>query len=159
MPLSPTITPPLTGHPGPDWSLNLHLHGDSHAPRLCRVLVVSAVREYGLPRDLAFDGRLVATELMSNAVRHGRGPVAFRVAWYCLRARLRVTVWDAGPERVPVRPLSPAEDSEHGRGLMIIAAVAADWGQYGTPDGGKAVWAELAPEPNAPAQSHQSCQS
>lgn len=144
MALTPTL-PVTTSTPQPtDWSLNVHLPADHHAPRVCRYTTVNSVREYGLPHDLSDDAGLVAAELMANAVLHGRGPVSFRVAWYCVRCRLRVTVWDAGCRRAPVRPVEPSGDSERGRGLLIVAGLAADWGQYGTPDGGKAVWAELA---------------
>ncbi|MGP4110072.1 ATP-binding protein [Streptomyces sp. 4N509B] len=150
MPLTPTSptspAPPAVGAcPARDWSVNVHLPADLHAPRLCRASVVNAVREYGLARELAADGGLVASELMTNAVQHGCAPVSFRVAWYGGLARLRVTVWDAGAARVPVRPVVASPDGEHGRGLLIIARIAADWGQYGMPDGGKAVWAELVP--------------
>jgi anti-sigma regulatory factor (Ser/Thr protein kinase) len=127
-----------------DWEVSAHLHADAHAPRLCRRAVTGVVREYGVP-GVAEDGALVAGELMTNAVQHGLGPVAFRVAWYAVRARLRLTVWDEGKGRAPVRPREPGPDAEHGRGLLIVSALAADWGQYSTPSGGKAVWAELAP--------------
>lgn len=134
-----TIPPAI--HP-PDWELHVHLHGDDHAPRLCRRAVVGAVREYGVA-VLAGDGGLVASELMTNAVRHGRGRVSFRVAWCAKRERLRITVWDGGLSRAPVSPSRPPDDAESGRGLLLVAALAADWGQYSMPAGGKAIWAEL----------------
>ena len=125
-----------------DWEISLHLHPDSRAPRLCRASVVSAVRAYGLP-GLAEPAELVVSELVTNAVQHGRGPLAFRVAWFAVRARLRLTVWDDGPGLAPLRPSRPADDAPSGRGLLIVAAVAADWGQYPMPGSGKALWAEL----------------
>lgn len=144
--LTPTVTQP---HPA-DWALSVHLPTDAHAPRLCRHTVVDAVSAYDLPGlpSLADDGGLVATELMTNAWQHGRGPLSFRVAWYATRSRLRITVWDACGTRAPGARAFPelsADLDENGRGLLIVRSLAADWGQYGTPDGGKAMWAELEP--------------
>jgi anti-sigma regulatory factor (Ser/Thr protein kinase) len=132
-------------HPHPDvanWELSVHLPADAHAPRLCRRAVVDAVHEYGLAH-LTADSGLVASELMTNALQHGLGPLSFRVAWYSVRHRLRITVWDAGPGRAPAKPAPPPPDQESGRGLVIVAALAAEWAQYAMPGGGKALWAEL----------------
>ncbi len=134
-----------------DWAVSVHLPGDPQAPRLCRRAVVAAVREYGLAA-LEGDGELVAGELMANAVQHGREPLSFRVGWYAARGRLRITVWDAGAVRAPVRARRPADAAESGRGLLLVAAVAVEWGQYGMPDGGKALWAELLHMTDAPAR-------
>ena len=130
-----------------EWEVSVRLDPDLRAPRLCRVSAASAVRAYGLP-FLADHAGLLASELVTNAVRHGRGPLGFRVAWYPERERLRITVWDEGRDRVPVNPGPPGPDREDGRGLPIVAAIATDWGQYGTPGEGKALWAELAPLPD-----------
>jgi hypothetical protein len=129
-----------------NWEVSVQLHPDTHAPRLCRRAVGCALREYG-PVVLVESAGLVTSELVTNAVRHGRGPLALRFAWYAVRARLRVTVWDEGTGRAPVRPVRPPDDSERGRGLLIVAALSADWGQYSTPGDGKALWAELAAVP------------
>ncbi len=56
--------------------------------------------------------------------------------------RVRVEVMDASP-KMSFRPLSPVADGLPGRGLVIVAALADDWGVE--PRGvGKAVWFELA---------------
>ncbi|WP_344265830.1 ATP-binding protein [Streptomyces sodiiphilus] len=125
-----------------DWEVSLHLQSDAHAPRLCRRTAVHAVREYGLPY-LADAAALLTSELATNAVRHGKGPLAYRVAWYAGRGRLRLTVWDEGEGRAPVNPSPPPGLPECGRGLLIVAVIAEDWGQHSTPGGGKALWAEL----------------
>jgi hypothetical protein len=58
--------------------------------------------------------------------------------------RLRVTVADRS-ERLP-NPRAAGADSENGRGLLIVASVAAAWGTSLATAGGKEVWFELARE-------------
>jgi anti-sigma regulatory factor (Ser/Thr protein kinase) len=142
MTLTPTPTLPTPIHCSHDWEVTTHLPSDSHAPRLCRRSVVNALNEYEMS-GLADDSGLVATELMTNALQHGRGPLSFRLAWFAVRGRLRITVWDNGAGRAPTRAVAPPPDQENGRGLLIVAALTSDWGQYPTPCGGKALWAEL----------------
>ena len=57
---------------------------------------------------------------------------------------VRSQVIDQGGDDEPmVRSVrSPVE--EDGRGLMLIAACAKDWGVQDRPSGGRCVWAELA---------------
>ncbi|MEV6579102.1 ATP-binding protein [Streptomyces sp. NPDC051582] len=73
-----------------------------------------------------------------------RGPagreVWMRAEW--VDGRLRVEVLDASRE-LPVRR-EAAPDDEAGRGLAIVAALAADWGAHPRGCGiGKVVWFEL----------------
>lgn len=83
---------------------------------------------------------LVVSELVTNAVRHAEGPPVLVVE--AAPPRVRVEVRDQAPGARPTpRPATPEE--ENGRGLMIVAAVAADWGVEPAEDG-KAVWAEIA---------------
>jgi hypothetical protein len=52
-------------------------------------------------------------------------------------------VWDPSsnlPHLVGAGPLDV-----HGRGLVIVQALADDWGTCPAADGGKVVWAALAP--------------
>jgi anti-sigma regulatory factor (Ser/Thr protein kinase) len=83
--------------------------------------------------------QLLTTEVVTNAVVHGAGEVAFRAR--CTDHLLRVEVGDSGagtPE--PVEPDNPRRRG--GRGLSILEALAADWGIEAW-DGGKTVWFEL----------------
>jgi anti-sigma regulatory factor (Ser/Thr protein kinase) len=83
---------------------------------------------------------LLTTELVSNAFRHGEGEP--RMVIDLSDERVRVEVMDASP-KMSFRPLSPVADGLPGRGLVIVAALADDWGVE--PRGvGKAVWFELA---------------
>ncbi|WP_405820339.1 ATP-binding protein [Streptomyces sp. NBC_01390] len=89
------------------------------------------------------DIQLCVTELVGNVIRHvGEGtPVSVRVA--CVdTARVRVEVRDPDPRALPVL-LSAVGDSESGRGLALLGALAVRWGvEVGAL--GKTVWCELA---------------
>jgi len=106
----------------------------------------SAVRRWirqssrGLDRILREDTVLLATELVTNAVRHGRGEVAVRL-WPGPDV-VRVEVSDANPHRP--EPGGYDLDAEDGRGLLIVGALSSRWGTAPLPDGaGKTVWFEL----------------
>ncbi|MBK1785601.1 ATP-binding protein [Prauserella cavernicola] len=83
---------------------------------------------------------LIVTELVTNAVLHGDAPASLRL----LRAGelLRIEVGDSN--RTPPVLRDPAPDQQNGRGMLLISAMADDWGVSETPDG-KIVWAELRP--------------
>jgi anti-sigma regulatory factor (Ser/Thr protein kinase) len=81
----------------------------------------------------------VATELVTNAVRHAQGAVRLRL--HHTGGRLIVDVADTD-QRLP-RRFEPAPDEERHRGLFMVDAFSRRWGTRPTPDG-KVVWAELA---------------
>jgi two-component sensor histidine kinase len=92
--------------------------------------------------DSIQDVVLVASELVGNAVIHA--PASFD-------HELGVT-WDVEPDAVVVRVLdgsaelprqrSTTETETGGRGLTIVAAIAADWGVRRNKQG-KQVWARV----------------
>ena len=98
------------------------------------------------------DLELAVTELVTNGLVHADSKVEVRLREYA--DRLRVDVRDSDP-----RPPLPApvltsggtdDESEHGRGLLIVDALAASWGN--SPSGrGKSVWFELT-RPTASAE-------
>ncbi|WP_327315464.1 ATP-binding protein [Streptomyces sp. NBC_01235] len=96
--------------------------------------------------DLVEDAVLVVSELAANAVRHTRS--GWYRGWFLVvvgfnEDLVRIQVIDQGGDEEPmVRSVtSPVE--EGGRGLMLIAACAKDWGVKDRPAGGRCVWAEL----------------
>jgi anti-sigma regulatory factor (Ser/Thr protein kinase) len=100
-----------------------------------------------VPPALLADAVSVAAELVGNAIRHARplpGDVV-RVAWKVRHAAggaaVDIRVTDGGGHTEPlVRHFDP--DATDGRGLAIVAALAARWGVER--DGlGQTVWAEL----------------
>nr|WP_255310785.1 ATP-binding protein [Streptomyces viridosporus] len=89
---------------------------------------------------------LITAELSANAVRHGRVPgrdFHVRLAGEA-SGELRLEVSDTRGERRPaVAPLADP-DAESGRGLLLVTALADDWGVTDRRGGpGKTVWASL----------------
>jgi anti-sigma regulatory factor (Ser/Thr protein kinase) len=122
--------------------LQLGLSPVDSAAATARRLVDRAVAQWGLPalRDTA---RLVVTELVSNAVRHGT--VAATAAVEVTLARqadaVYVSVRDRS-RRLP-RPGGPVPATvEGGRGLLVVGIMSRAWGTTPTADG-KVVWASL----------------
>lgn len=84
---------------------------------------------------------VLVSELVTNAVVHGVGPV--RLVADFDGDRVRIEVHDREPHG-PRAHVSAATDlDEHGRGLQLVAMLADRWGSLGTADG-KVVWIELA---------------
>jgi anti-sigma regulatory factor (Ser/Thr protein kinase) len=87
---------------------------------------------------------LVVSELVTNAVVHARCGAGRQVALALVRGEgaVRVEVRDSG-RGVPVPRGAVPFTEESGRGLAVVAAVAADWGVREEVVG-KTVWALLA---------------
>ncbi|MFI2780328.1 ATP-binding protein [Streptomyces sp. ALB3] len=103
-----------------------------------------ALEGWGL-RACADDAALVAGELASNAVCHGRAAARnaghARLGLACQDGTLVCAVSDLSPE-VPV--LRPADEFlERGRGMRIIDALSSSWGWSRPTRRGKTVWAVI----------------
>ncbi|MFF8963522.1 ATP-binding protein [Streptomyces globisporus] len=111
----------------------------SESAAAARRLVRVALAVWGL-EDMADDGALIVSELVANAVQHARRE-SVRVIVECPAAScVRIGVVDFS--RVPPSRRGPDDESEHGRGLPLVAAVAKNWGTDPLP-WGKRVWAEI----------------
>ncbi|ATL31591.1 ATP-binding protein [Streptomyces formicae] len=115
--------------------------------RLARRLARYHLDGWGIPYDSepSNAAEVIVAELAANAVTHGRVPGRdFELRLTLHADTLRVEVSDTRAEsRPPREPERPAPDGESGRGLVIVAALAAEWGVTERPVG-KTVWAELA---------------
>ncbi|MFD3589455.1 SpoIIE family protein phosphatase [Streptomyces sp. NPDC058683] len=112
---------------------------------------VAAVRRFVCDRLATWDwtskndeAELLITELVTNALIHADSEVDIWVREQ--RDRIRVDVCDWDPRPPLPAPITFTEEcdseAEHGRGLLIVDAVASAWGK--TPRGrGKSVWFEL----------------
>ncbi|MFD9126422.1 SpoIIE family protein phosphatase [Kitasatospora sp. NPDC059571] len=88
--------------------------------------------------ELVDTTELLVSELVTNALRHGRGEIRLRL----LRDRTVVCeVWDDGYAQP--RQRRAQETDEGGRGLQLVSLLAERWGSRRTPKG-KIVWFELA---------------
>ena len=103
-----------------------------------RSQVRTAIRDWGVPVD-PDTAVLLTSELVTNAIIHEPGGTV-TLGIRCLRGRLRVDVYDTS-HSFPVVSVAPG-DAETGRGLMLVATLAAEWGFYRTP-AGKAVYFTL----------------
>ncbi|MGH3387451.1 MAG: ATP-binding protein [Actinomadura sp.] len=92
-------------------------------------------------RHLIPDGKLIASELVSNAITATPGGAI----WLLLaheRDAMWICVWDSSPVLPEKRACKP--HSESGRGLHIVAAIADDNGAFPVADPkGKITWARL----------------
>lgn len=87
---------------------------------------------------------LAATEVITNAVRHGsKGPAGIvTVAIELCGNDLRVNVTDSSTMLPMLRDVSPLE--EGGRGLRLLGALTESWGVHVEREGaGKTVWFTL----------------
>jgi DNA-binding NarL/FixJ family response regulator len=106
----------------------------SHARRFLR----HTLREWNLD-GLLDDAQIVVSELVTNAVTHTQSAPELRLSLN--GSTVRVEVRDDGTGTPEPQP--PTEDGEHGRGMHLVAALAAAWGMELPQDDGKVVWAEL----------------
>src|SRR5581483_12326037 len=77
--------------------------------------------------------RLVVSELVGNAIRHGRPPLA--VSCEEADGGLRVTVSDGSANKPELR--DAAATDEAGRGLFLVESLAESWGTDPGAGGGK----------------------
>ncbi|MET9891902.1 ATP-binding protein [Streptomyces sp. NPDC006465] len=124
------------------------LAGTEREVPLARHQVVDKVRTWGVPVDdeTADAIRLVASELITNAVVHGEGLVT--VALYHRPGSLVIDVSDGSP--LAPQMSCADDDDESGRGLALVGLLASRsaWEPSGR---GKRVWAEIELPKAAPA--------
>lgn len=103
-----------------------------------------ALREWGLD-EISDVTELCVSELVTNSVIHSKDPsstVTLNVTVDRERGRLRISVADRSTSAPQVR--EPMSDDEHGRGLLLVRALAAGWGVDHAPArNGKVVWCEI----------------
>lgn len=133
--------------PHADDVLHLEVPCDVHAPGVVRK-TLAAVHDGAWALD---DGLLVASELVTNAVRHSGCGGEHRLTVEVGRhdGNLMISVHDPGLSQDVAKTEEPdAASDAGGRGLRIVQQLSVRWGSE-RPDGYR-VWAELPVHPSAP---------
>ena len=113
---------------------------DLHAPSTARGLLADRCGSLGeVEQD---ELAVLASELVTNAVTHGRPDVTLHLVITSLL--VRVDVFDHGLPIAPCVPVAATTTQSTGRGLAIVDRLATRWGAN-PPAGprGKSVWFEL----------------
>jgi len=124
--------------PAPDSEAVLDLPQDLGSVRQARRFVKETLAQWDL-LGLVDDALLVVSELAANAITHADSDYRVRLA--STAQTLRIEVRDDGTGTPEPQPQSMT--SEHGRGLLMVAAIAASWGIERSEERRKLVWAEL----------------
>ncbi|MFD4502748.1 SpoIIE family protein phosphatase [Streptomyces sp. NPDC058457] len=100
-----------------------------------RKMACEQLEAWGLT-DTVFATELIVSELVTNAVRYGDGPIALRL----IRDASLICEVSDGSSTAPHLRRARVYD-EGGRGLLLVAQISERWGSRQTPTG-KTIWAE-----------------
>ncbi|NUK26646.1 ATP-binding protein [Streptomyces lunaelactis] len=141
--------------PVPTHRFTVRLSATRRGARLARRLATQQLDTWGWPydSDSSQTAALLVAELAANAITHGRVPGRdFRLGLTVTPpGTLRVEVSDARRDRgLPATAdLGSAPlDSDGGRGLLLVDALAADWGTGHSDPVLKTVWCSIALGPS-----------
>jgi anti-sigma regulatory factor (Ser/Thr protein kinase) len=124
--------------PTPDAERRFQLARDPASAGEARQLVHTLLLGSDASDNARESGQLVVSELVTNALQHGKGAIELRLK--LLGEFLRIEVVDQGRDQAPaVRQAQP--DESGGWGLRIVDQLAAQWGVF---EGTTHVWADVA---------------
>ncbi|MEJ8656992.1 SpoIIE family protein phosphatase [Streptomyces sp. MS1.AVA.4] len=121
---------------GPAQVTSWTLPSDDTTARRARNLVARQLAEWGL-EGLEDSTKLIVSELVTNAVRHGTGSIDLRLTRHQV-----LTVEVSDTDACSPRPRNAGTSDENGRGLFLVSQLSRRWGTRPIPGGGKVVWAE-----------------
>jgi len=122
-------------------SARLDLAHDATAPRLARRFLATVLGGWDVKDDIVDRSQLMVSELVSNAVLHGSGPVELRVTETDRKQGVyRVEVCNSGNGVPAMRRAEMHELS--GRGLQLVDSLARRWGAHNI-DGNTRVWFDV----------------
>lgn len=136
---------PATAGTGRRFRFELAAHPGS--PARARRLARTRLADWSVCADTCESAVLVVSELVTNAVVHtASSRVVCELADH--DGMVRIAVRDEGCGPGEPHPAQQRPDEEHGRGLLLVAALCRAWGaqEYGP---GLLVWAELDRGPTA----------
>jgi anti-sigma regulatory factor (Ser/Thr protein kinase) len=133
-PAAPAPAPapsPATGARAATWQFPaLPVHA-----RMARIWLEAWIADRGPGEEAAYRAAVAFSELVTNAVLHGAGPVTVRVLVEPHRVECEVA--DAACD-LPV-VYTAEDDDEHHRGLSLVEALTTSWQVRRCPEGGKSV--------------------
>ncbi|MET7727702.1 SpoIIE family protein phosphatase [Streptomyces mirabilis] len=122
---------------GPDQVVSWTLPNEPESAAVARRLVAGWLTDWDLD-DLTFSTELIASELVTNAVRYSTGPTELRLIYD------RTLICEVSDNSYAAPHLRHAEDDdEGGRGLYLVAQLTQHWGARHT-GRGKTIWTEQA---------------
>lgn len=123
-------------------SESLPLPHDRAAPGLARRHLTAAADDAGWDADLLDRALLLTSELVTNAVVHGRAPVELTIRDHS--STIRIAVSDGESKLPTVDGSRPDPAVQNGRGIYLVDRIADRWGTTTSEPGpGKSVWFEL----------------
>jgi hypothetical protein len=144
-----TIAPAVLARPAELRYRRVRLELGSAAAAHASGHVRTAITAWSVPVNPAV-AVLLTSDLVINVVTNGAdGTAMLSIRWSS--GQFRVEVHDGTVTEDPWDSPGPAESgADAERGLLLAAALAADWGHYRTP-AGRAVYYVLVPERGSPA--------
>lgn len=125
------------------WATERGFNSEAHAPSAARQFVGTSLLRLLPPlgeTEAIADAELVVSELVTNAVRSGAATV--RVGMELHHGELELDVTDDGPGWPTL--VRPDAHQAHGRGLVLVDALADSWHAESIETGGKRVRVTLA---------------
>lgn len=131
-----TVTPePTREAPADRFTLPI----SPNSPRQARVRLASRLASQRIEGEVAEVAALLTSELVTNAILHGRGEPLVEVYMTDFDVWVRVGDPDS---RLP--QLQQVDDGAlGGRGMHLVACLADSWGADAIPGDGKTVWFRL----------------
>ena len=128
---------------GPPYSATISLPPDASAAAIARRFVEDN-RDHLRP-ELIEDTQLLVSEIVTNAVLHGRPDITLKVR--IDPPGIGIAVSDFGEDLPKRTPDLPPADQPSGRGLLIVDALSSAWGIEANRNAlpGKIVWFEIGP--------------
>ena len=106
-----------------------------------RASTVRTLAGWSVDPDALDAAELIVDELAANAVEASSADDFVAVRLTATNGKVLIEVWDrneSGP-----RLTHATDDCEHGRGLLLVDAIATAWSWYRAKSGGKVVWAQI----------------
>jgi anti-sigma regulatory factor (Ser/Thr protein kinase) len=112
-----------------DPQLRLDLPGSERAPGAARTALTAMNGSLHILSEAQLrDARLLASELVANALHHGAADGTITLSMHDMPKAIRVEVSDDGDGFDPDELQEPSSDRARGWGLALVGALADRWG-------------------------------